>query len=280
MASFSLADSRSTPAFLFSNIGNLISIKLDSQNYLLWKSRFLPVLRAHGMVGFVDGTCLCPPEFLLDSTGIPTQDVNPQYLAWIQQDQNVLCWINATLSAAVLAHVVGLKTARDVWLALEKRFASLSRSHIIQLKTQLRSIKKGSQPITEYIQRIKHLADSLAAVLCPVDDEDLIIHTLNGLPSDYGPFKTSIRTRSSPISLEELHVLLLCKELSLESSHAAIVDYATSAFLASKDNSSARFGSGPPNRGSGKSSNRGKALHKKVTDVSTLPLVVFMSLTM
>ncbi|KAJ8624626.1 hypothetical protein MRB53_033156 [Persea americana] len=179
-------------------------------------------------------------------------------LSWIQQDQNVLCWINATLSAAVLAHVVGLKTARDVWLALEKRFASLSRSHIIQLKTQLQSIKKGSQPITEYIQRIKRLADSLAAVLFPVDDKDLIIHTLNGLPSDYGPFKTSIRTKSSPISLEELHVLLLCEELSLESSQAAVVDYATSAFFASKDNSSARSSSGQSNKGFGKSSNRGR----------------------
>lgn len=63
-----------SPAFLFSNIGNLISIKLDSRNHLLWKSQFLPVLRAHGMVGFVDGSCICPPEFVLDSP----EEVNPQ----------------------------------------------------------------------------------------------------------------------------------------------------------------------------------------------------------
>lgn len=90
--------------------------------------------------------------------------------------------------------MVGLFTARDVWIALERRFISLSRSHIIQLKTQLQVIKKGNHSITEYIQKIKHLSDILAAVSCPVDDEDLIIHTLNGLPSEYGPFKTSIRT--------------------------------------------------------------------------------------
>ncbi|XXG44345.1 hypothetical protein AAC387_Pa01g4176 [Persea americana] len=79
-----------------------------------------------------------------------------------------------------------------------------------------------------------------------------------GLPSDYGPFKTSIRTRSSPISLEELHVLLLCEEQSLESSQSAVADCATSTFLASKVNSSARSGSGQPNRGSCKSTNRGR----------------------
>lgn len=83
----------------------------------------------------------------------------------------------------ILAHVVGLSTARDVWVALERCFLSSSRSHIIQLKTKLQSVKKGTQSITEYIHQIKRLFDSLASVSCVVDYEDLIIHTLNGLPS-------------------------------------------------------------------------------------------------
>ncbi|KAJ8634715.1 hypothetical protein MRB53_008982 [Persea americana] len=111
MASFRFSDARSSPAFLFSNIGSLISIKLDNQNYLLWKSQFLPVLRAHDMIGFVDGSHPCPPEFMLDSAGHASKEVNPHYLTWIQQDQNVLYWINATLSAPDHAHVVGLATA-------------------------------------------------------------------------------------------------------------------------------------------------------------------------
>lgn len=40
-----------------------------------------------------------------------------------------------------------------------------------------------------------------------MDDKDLIIHILNGLPSEYGPFKTPIRTQSNPITMEELHVV-------------------------------------------------------------------------
>ena len=81
--------------------------------------------------GFVYGSSVCSSEFLLDLEGNITQEINSQYFLWIQKDQNVLCWINVTLSASVLAHVVGLKTSIDVWLALERRFASLSRSHII-----------------------------------------------------------------------------------------------------------------------------------------------------
>lgn len=95
-----------------------------------------------------------------------------------------------------------------MWLALECRFSSLSCSHIIQLKTQLQNTKKGSLTISEYLQFIKHLFDSLDAVSSPVDVDDLVLYTLNGFPTEYNSIKTSIRTRSSTISIEELHVLL------------------------------------------------------------------------
>lgn len=134
----------------------------------------------------------------------------------------------------MLAFVVGLATARDVWITFKSRFASLSRSQIIQLKIQLQSHKKGAQSVTEYLQKVKHGADNLAAVASPVDDEDLIIHTLNGLPPDYGSFKTSIWTRSCPISIEELHVLLLCEEMNLNSIQQTQSDSTSTAFLTSK----------------------------------------------
>lgn len=100
--------------------------------------------------------------------------------------------------------------------------------------------KKGSTTIIDYVKKIKHISGSLAAVLNPVDEEDLIIHTLNGLPPDYAAFRTSIRTWSSPISIEELHVLLLCEELSLEGSHNT-----TTALTASKDSGKSGNGGQP-----------------------------------
>lgn len=72
-------------------------MKLSNTNYLLWRSQFLPVLRANGLMGFIDGRYPCPSAFLDGSDGIPTQEPNPKVAEWIQQDQNVLCWINATL---------------------------------------------------------------------------------------------------------------------------------------------------------------------------------------
>lgn len=111
----------------------------------------------------------------------------------------------------LLMWLVSLRTAGDVRLASELRFAFLSRPHIIQLKTKLQTLKKGTESIIDYIQKIKHISDSLAYVSCPVDDEDLMLYTLNGLPSEYGPFKTSICTWSSPITIEDFMFLFCAK---------------------------------------------------------------------
>lgn len=70
----------------------------------------------------------------------------------------------------------------------------------------------------DYLQQIKILVDKLVACGATVNDLDLIIHTLDGLPTAYRPCKTTINTRSmaDPVSLDELHTLLICEELSLE----------------------------------------------------------------
>ena len=179
--------------------------------------------------------------------------MNPEFSAWHQHDQNVLCWINAILSPNVLAHVVGLKSARNVWLALERRFASLSQSHIIQLKTQLQTLKKGSQSIADYFQKVKYIADSLTTSSSPIDDDDLIIYILNGLPSEYAAFKTSIRTGSAPINIEELQELLFCEESNID--EAPSIEFSTTALLSAKDDG--KVFNNYSNRGS-KANYRGK----------------------
>jgi gag-polypeptide of LTR copia-type len=38
---------------------------LTHENYLLWKSQILPVLRGHGLVGFIDGSSFMLPSTIL-----------------------------------------------------------------------------------------------------------------------------------------------------------------------------------------------------------------------
>ena len=67
-----------------------------------------------------------------------------------------------------------------------------------------------------YIKKIKELEDKLANVATIVEDEDLVIYALNGLPREYNAFRTSMRTRSQPVSFSELHILLKSEESAIE----------------------------------------------------------------
>ena len=68
-------------------------------------------------------------------------------------------FIYSTLSPSILALTVGQKSAKGVWKVLEKRFASISRSHVMSLRNELNAIKKGSDSIDSYFQKIKQTHD-------------------------------------------------------------------------------------------------------------------------
>ena len=55
---------------------------------------------------------------------------------------------------------------------LKKRFALVSRSHLLSLRDELMSIKKGSKSMDSFFQRIEEVRDKLGAVAVCVDEED------------------------------------------------------------------------------------------------------------
>ncbi|TYK18951.1 uncharacterized protein E5676_scaffold418G00380 [Cucumis melo var. makuwa] len=80
--------------------------------------------------------------------------------------------------------------------------------------------KNPSETIEQYTSRIKVLVDKLATASVSLEEEEILVHTLNGLPAAFNTFRTSIRTRSGTISLEELHTLLISGESTIEKSSA------------------------------------------------------------
>lgn len=61
-------------------------------------------------------------------------ETNLAYERWLQQDQMVLSTILSSLSENVLAQVLLLTTAREVWQALDRMFSSgSSRARVMQI---------------------------------------------------------------------------------------------------------------------------------------------------
>uniref|UniRef100_A0A2N9F281 CCHC-type domain-containing protein n=1 Tax=Fagus sylvatica TaxID=28930 RepID=A0A2N9F281_FAGSY len=167
------------------------------------------------MIDFVDGTIPSPNRFLTNAEGVLTTAVNPDFQLWNTRDQALLTLINSTLSPSVLSMVVGHNSAQEVWKTLEHRFTSTSRANVLNLKIELHNLKKGTESVSLYLQKVKNTRDKLVAVGILIDNEELLHIILKGLPREYSPFCSAIRTRNEPVSFEEIMVLLQTEEQSI-----------------------------------------------------------------
>ncbi len=67
--------------------------------------------------------------------------------------------------------------------------------------------------ISDYSTKVKNLADALASIGAPVDDEDLVAVTLNRLGKDYSQFRTSIIVRKTFPNFQDLITLLISEDM-------------------------------------------------------------------
>ena len=170
-----------TPIFLLSNISTYVTVKLDHSNFLIWKFQITHILEAYSLLEYIEGYNTCPPKFLVDELGAITTQVNPVYSQWQARDKALMSLISATLSPSAHSLIIGQSFAYGMWTVLLKRYTSVSRSNILNLKKQLHDVKKNTDTISQYLQCIKESRDKLAAMGTLVDDEDLLHIVLKGL---------------------------------------------------------------------------------------------------
>ncbi|KAK0599392.1 hypothetical protein LWI29_004859 [Acer saccharum] len=144
-------------------LGSFCSVKLNHENYLLWKSMVLLVIRGNRLEGFIIGTKTCPPEFLSsaieNSTDVEVH-LNPDYEYWVTQDQNLLGWLYNSIDVEVASEVIGNETSKDLWDALKTLFGVQTRSNVVFFKKECKRMQKGGLKMGEYLKTMKKLADN------------------------------------------------------------------------------------------------------------------------
>uniref|UniRef100_A0A803NKT0 Integrase catalytic domain-containing protein n=1 Tax=Cannabis sativa TaxID=3483 RepID=A0A803NKT0_CANSA len=211
------SSSTASPWNPFSNsLTASLTLKLDRTNFLSWKSQVVPTVIGHDL------------DNLLFSNEAPLERLinvveNPQFLQWRHKDQLLLSWLRSSMTEGILATVACYNTSNSVWRALEQKFASQSKARLLQLKSQLTNLQKGNMSISDYVDKIKSICDSLAIAGHPVHDFDLVLHLLNGLGPEFDSVISSITSRSDTLSLEEVQALLISHESRLEK-HSSVMD--------------------------------------------------------
>ncbi|BFG15365.1 hypothetical protein CerSpe_016390 [Prunus speciosa] len=177
------------------------------------------LLFGNGILGFIDGSFPCPPQFLVTEDGsVDGSVLSDAFTIWTIHDTALMTLITATLSSSAISCVIGCSTSKAMWVNLRERFASVTRASIFQLKIDLHNIKKGSETIDQYLQKIKDVRDQLSAVGFEIPDDDTVILALKGLHSEYNTVKAVIRGRDHGISLKYLRSQLKAEEGTIEES--------------------------------------------------------------
>lgn len=146
------------------------------------------------MYAFMDGLFVCPPQYVIASDNT-TSVLNPKYENWKTQDQNLINLLSQTLSSKAMPCVVGSQFACEMWSRLGLKFAAPNRQNILLLKSNLQNLKKGSDNVETYLDKIKDARDALETVGVFLDDKDVVVTVLRGLPSEFTVIKTVIRAQ-------------------------------------------------------------------------------------
>ncbi|XP_020701554.1 uncharacterized protein LOC110113346 [Dendrobium catenatum] len=105
--------------------------------------------------------------------------------------------------------------------------------------------------MTQYMSQIKALIDNIATSGDHIDVEDVILHTLNGLPSIYNLFKSAICTTQQTVSLDTLYSLLCSEEINLQNEQKDMLPLSDHTVLWTTRSNAARGRPGLPGHGRG-----------------------------
>ena len=111
------ASSSSSKSVLVS-FSNSHSVRLDNNNYILWRRLILSTVRGHNLQRFIFGSKSALERFLaLEDEDLGS--VNAEFEICEQQDQLLCPWILSLITEGILSRVINCETSAQVWRVLE-----------------------------------------------------------------------------------------------------------------------------------------------------------------
>jgi hypothetical protein len=193
------------------NLTGQITVRLNPNNFIYWRTQVVPILRSNLLFGFVNGTLLCPsatiPNPAAGTAGAPATIPNPQYAAWHQQDQAILSAIVCSLHESVLGMMTMVATSHEAWETLAATFASQSTACAMQIRGELNKAKKLDKTASVFFNEIKSMADVLASIGQPLRPDEFTGYLCAGLDGDYDALvqMVSARALSDPMPVRDVY---------------------------------------------------------------------------
>lgn len=127
-----------------------------------------------------------------------------------------------SMTQEVMCQVASCTTPKDVWSLLEQTYVSQSRTRTVNTRIALATTRKGNMIVSEYITKMKSLADDMGSAKQAIDDEELVSYILAGLDEEFNPVVSAIVARVEPVSVRDVRSQLLSFENRMELLHGGI----------------------------------------------------------
>jgi hypothetical protein len=139
-----------------------VNIVLDSStNYSSWRDLMEQALKCYTLIKHVTGDA-------------PSNDPG-----WIQMDSVVLDWISNSISTDLHQVVWECScTMHHLCLTIENQFLGNREQHTIHFDAVFHNFVKGDLSMSKYCHKFKTMADGLADLGSPIEDQILVLDIL------------------------------------------------------------------------------------------------------
>ncbi|KAL6315866.1 hypothetical protein AAG906_012202 [Vitis piasezkii] len=153
LSELQLPSSTPNPVSLQS-LNHVLPIKLDHNNYILWKTQMENVFFANGFEEFIKGTKPCP------SKELPTGEINPEFVIFFASSKARIMQFHLEFQTAkkgadsMLEYILLIKTISDNLAAIGEPIKD--RDHFLQLLEDDFSLHSMHNILLTHEQRLNH----------------------------------------------------------------------------------------------------------------------------
>jgi hypothetical protein len=169
--------------------------KLNDRNYSVWALQSKFAMMNKGCWSAID----------------PGTDVSPAI------EQKAKSMIGMTVEDHLLPLVDHAKSAKEAWDTFKARYVLNSASSRLHLRRDLNSLKmEGAETMSMYFARARRIRDDLVAIGDHIDDDQVAMSILAGLPKQYDTVITVMQHGNQKLSLDTCLANLLPMESKLQ----------------------------------------------------------------
>lgn len=154
--------------------GSIRIDKLTDSNFYVWKQKIQLLLALRDV-----------DQYIVEGR-VPSEERAEERKKWIRGDSKAKALIGLSLSDEHLEHVRDVDTAHEMWEAIVNVFERHTLLNKLAARREFYTVKMLSgEKVLAYINRVKQLAAILKSMSVNIDDKEMAMAVLNGLPARF-----------------------------------------------------------------------------------------------